>query len=75
MSPAFQSWAQRAPPPLGMRTKNHALTILCSSPLKAWKVIVIWTDATMPLFNIISIRPTPEIDLSSTINYKLQEVK
>ena len=39
---------QRAPPPLGYAYKNHAPTILCSSPLKARTVTVVWTDATMP---------------------------
>ena len=33
---------------LGMHAKNHAPTIPGSSPLKAWTVTVVWTDATMP---------------------------
>ena len=53
--------------------KKHAPTIHFSSPLKAWKVTVVSTDATMPPFNVISISSTPEIVLSSQINSKLQE--
>ena len=48
-------------PLLGMCIKNHTPTIPSSSPLKAWKVTI---DATMPSFNVISIRSTPEIVLS-----------
>ena len=37
-------------PLLGMRTRNHAPTIPCSSPLKAWMVTVVWQ---MPLWRAI----------------------
>ena len=57
---AFRSWAQRNESLLlmGMSTKTHTPT------LKAWKVTVVWTDATMPPFNVNSIRFAPEIVLS-----------
>ena len=76
---AYQSWAQRAPPPLVYaHEKSHVYhpvsTIPCSGPVKAWKVTVVWTDATMPPCNDISIRSTPEIMLSSK-NYKKAKMK
>ena len=50
-------------PPL-LHTKNHAPTIPGSSPLKAWTLIVVWTDANYAApFKGISIRSTPEIVL------------
>ena len=50
-------------PPL-LHTKNHAPTIPGSSPLKAWTLIVVWTDANYAVpFKGISIRSTPEIVL------------
>ena len=34
---------------------------------------MVWTDSTVPPFNVISIRSTQKIVPSSKINYKLQE--
>ena len=40
---------QRPPPLLGMRTKNYAPTIPCSTPLKVRTVTVVWRYGQMPL--------------------------
>ena len=73
----FQSRAQRVPPPLENAHKK-ARAYHPVFKLKAWKVTVVWTDATMPPFNVISIRSTPEIVLSSykkTKNNKKEKMK
>ena len=55
-----------SPTPSGVRTqKNHAPTVLCSSPLKAWTETMVWTDALCRPFIGISIKSIPEIVLSS----------
>ena len=73
---AFQSRVQRASPLLSMRIKYYTPTIPYSSPLNAWKVTVVWTDATMLPFNVIStLWSTPEIILSSKRIYKKAKMK
>ena len=57
----FQSWALQAPPLLGCVHKKSRAYHSVFKSLKAWKVNVVWTDATMLPYKVILIRSTPEI--------------
>ena len=66
------------PTPLGYTHKYHAPTIPRSSPLKAWTVTVVWTDATMPcLSKAFQQGPHQKLffHLNESNNYKKAKMK
>ena len=70
-SPRIDAHVFQWAPLLSMRTKNYAPTVQCWSPLKAWMVTVVWTDATMPCLS----KAFQWDPLHETNNYKKAKMK